>query len=169
MENSQKAIKGYQTGLTEPAAMAKKTDAEKKMRAAIDANPKQKAEFGAAWDEIAKAMQVQRDIFNQLQYIERGSGFRSDLSSKAHDLVRLAAEKQKPNAERLREYRESALPSLEQGLLSTAPVYKSLDLVTLSDSFGNMAQRLGADDPTVKRVLNGKSPDEAAAYYINGS
>jgi len=168
-ENSQKAIKGYLTGLTDPAAMARKSDAEKKMRAAIDANPKQKAEFAAAWDEIAKAMQVQREIFPQLQYIERGSGFRSDLSLKAKDLVRLAAEKAKPNSERLREYRDSALPSLEQELLSPAPLHKSLDIVTLSDALGDMQQRLGASDPTVKRALNGKSPDDAAAYYINGS
>ncbi|MDP9266786.1 MAG: S46 family peptidase [Acidobacteriota bacterium] len=168
-ENSQKAIKGYQSGLTDPDATAKKAMAETKMRANIDADPKQKAEFGGAWDEIAKAMQVQRDIFFPLQYIERGSGFRSDLSAKAHDLVRLAAEKQKPNAERLREYRESALPSLEQELLSTAPLYKSLDIVTLSDALADMQQRLGPSDPTVKRALNGKSPDDAAAYYINGT
>ncbi|MBI2677809.1 MAG: S46 family peptidase [Candidatus Koribacter versatilis] len=168
-ENSQKAIKGYQSGLTDPTAMSRKTDAEKKMRASIDADPKEKAEFGGAWDDIAKAMQVQRDIFFQLQYIERGSGFRSELSGKARDLVRLAAEKQKPNAERLREYRESALPSLEQELLSTAPIYKALDVVTMSDALADMAQRLGPNDPTVKRALNGKSPDEAAAFYINGS
>jgi len=168
-ENSQKAIKGYQTGLTDPAAMARKTEAEKKMRAAIDANPRQKAEFAAAWDDIAKAMQVQRDIFNQLQYVERGSGFRSDLALKAKDLVRVAAEKAKPSSERLREYRDSALPSLEQELLSPAPIHKSLDIVTLSDALADMQQRLGANDPTVKRALNGKSPDDAAAYYINGS
>ena len=168
-ENSQKAITGYQSGLTNQDLMARKAESEKKMRAGIDSDPKKKAEFGAAWDEIAKAMQVQRDIFNHLQYVERGSGFRSELSGKAHDLVRVAAEKQKPNAERLREYRESALPSFEQELLSTAPIYKSLDVLMMTDALADMAQRLGPNDPVVKRALQGKTPEEAAKFYIEGS
>lgn len=168
-ENSQKAVLGYQSGLLDQQLMARKADSEKKMRSGIDADPKKKAEFGAAWDEIAQAMKVQRDIFNHLQYVERGSGFRSELSGKAHELVRLAAEKQKPNGERLREYRESALPSLEQDLLSPAPIYKSMEILLLSDALADMAQRLGPNDPVVKRALQGKSPAEAAKFYIEGS
>ena len=168
-ENSQKAIKGYQSGLVDKVTMAKKAAGEQKMRAAIDADPQKKAQFGAAWDEIAKAMQVQREIFPQLQYVERASGFRSDLVLKAKDLVRLAAEKQKPNSERLREYRESALPSLEQEVLSTAPIYKSLELLVLTDALGDMLSALGPDDPTVKRALNGKTPAEAAQYYVSNT
>jgi len=168
-ENSQKAVTGYQSGLLDKQLMAAKAANEKKMRAAIEADPKKKAEFGGAWDEIAKAMQVQREIFNHLQFVERGAGFRSEMSGKAHELVRLAAEKQKPNAERLREYRESALPSLEQELLSPAPIYKSMELVLLSDALAELAQRLGPDEAVVKRALMGKTPEEAAAFYINGS
>ena len=42
----------------------------------------------------------------------------------ARHLVRLAAEQPKPNAERLREYRDSALESLEFQLFSPAPIYR---------------------------------------------
>ncbi len=52
----------------------------------------------------------------------------------ARALVRVTAEKQKPNPQRLREYTEARLPSLEQQLFSTAPVYRSLEVATLAES-----------------------------------
>ena len=73
-------------------------------------------------------------------------------------LSELAEEKTKPNEKRLREYRDSALPSLEQELFSSAPIYKSLDTVTLADSLAQMQEALGADNPAVKKVLNGQVP-----------
>jgi hypothetical protein len=168
-ENSYKATIGYNSGLTNAELMAKKAAAEKEMRAAVDADAGKKAEFGRAWDDVAQAMKTQREIFWALQYVERGAGFRSQLSGKAHELVRLAAEKQKPSGERLREYRESALPSLEQELLSTAPVYKELELLLMTDALADMQKRLGADHPVVKRALNGRSAADAAHAYIAGT
>ncbi len=48
--------------------------------------------------------------------------------------MRVTAEKEKPNPQRLREYTDARLPSLEQQLFSTAPVYRSLDVATLTES-----------------------------------
>src|SRR5208283_3514624 len=56
-----------------------------------------------------------------------------------------------------------------QQLFSTAPIYRSLDVVLLSESLTLMKDKLGADDPTVQRALHGKSPAEAARAYIDGS
>ena len=53
----------------------------------------------------------------RLTYVERMRGFSSDLAQYARNLVRAAEEKPKPNGDRLREYRDSALPSLEQELV----------------------------------------------------
>ena len=53
--------------------------------------------------------------------LERGDAFDSELFRIARHLVRLAAELPKPNAERLREYRDSALESLKFQLFSPAP------------------------------------------------
>ena len=77
-----------------------------------------------------------------MTYIERNRGFNSKLAYFARWIVRATAEKTKPNELRLREYRDSALPSLEQELFSTAPIYKSLETVTLADSFAADAGRL---------------------------
>ena len=84
-------------------------------------------------------------------------------------LVRAAEEKPKPNGDRLREFRDSGLPSLEQQLFSTAPVYKSLDTVLLADSLAEMQDTLGKDNPDVQKVLNGKTPADAAKDMIAGT
>ena len=137
--------------------MAKKAADENAMRQAVASDPKKKAEFGDPWSEIGKAMDVQKQIYLPLTYLERRGGFRGDLAGIARVLVRAAEEKTKPNGDRLREYRDSALPSLEQDLFSSAPIYKSLETPLLADSLAEMKEKMPGD-PVVSRVLNGKTP-----------
>jgi len=168
IENSLKAIKGYQSGLLDPALMAKKTAEENSMRQAVASDPKKKAQFGDPWSELSKAMDVQKQIYLPLTYLERRSGFRGDLAGIARALVRAAEEKTKPNGERLREYRDSALPSLEQDLFSTAPIYKSLETAVLADSLAEMKEKM-PNSPVVSRVLNGKVPADLAKSLIENT
>ncbi len=135
LQNSQKAFTGYDSGLLDKAIMEAKAAEEAKLQAAYKANPKN-AGASNPWDEVAQAMKLQRDIYLQLTYLERLRGFASGLPQIARVLVRAAEEKPKPNSDRLREYRDSALPSLEQQLFSTAPVYKNLDTVLASGVAG---------------------------------
>ena len=168
IENSLKAFKGYQTGLLDKNLMAKKAADEAGMRQAIASDPKKKSQFGDPWPEISKAMDVQKQIYYPLTYLERRGGFRGDLAGFARVLVRVAQEKTKPNGERLREYRDSALPSLEQDLFSAAPIYPSLEKVLLTDSLAEMSENMPGN-PLVKRVLNGQTPAQLAANLISGT
>lgn len=165
LQNSQKAITGYQSGLLDKAIMDAKGSDESKLRAAFKADPKN---TGAAdpWDEIAQAMKTQKEIFPNLTYLERMRGFSSRLAQIARVLVRAAAEKPKPNQDRMREFRDSNLPSLEQQLFSTEPIYKNLDTALLSDSLSEMQDALGRDNPEVQKVLQGKAPADAAKELI---
>jgi hypothetical protein len=163
LQNALKAFTGYLGGLENKDEMAKKASQEEQMRATFK---KQNSNAGDPWDEIAHAMKVQKDMYLPLTYVERLRGFNSELARFARDLVRVSAEKTKPNGERLREYRDSSLPSLEQELFSTAPIYKSLETVTLADSLAQMQQALGADSDAVKKTLNGKTADEVAKDAI---
>jgi hypothetical protein len=166
LENSQKAITGYLEGIRDQAAMSKKNLAEREQEKHYrEKNPA----ASNPWEEIASAVKVEREIYDQLTYVERARGFYSSLAVMARNLVRVAAEKAKPNGDRLREYRDSALPSLEQRLFSTAPVYKNMESVTLAGSFSQMLDALGAGDPAVKAALNGKSPEEAGRELISGT
>jgi hypothetical protein len=169
VENSIKAYKGRRSGLNDKELMDTKAAAEQKLRAAVDADPKLKTAYGPAWDEIAKTVEVRKQLFYRFTFIERALGFNSQLAQFARTIVRVTVDKQKPNPQRLREYSEARLPSLEQQLLSTAPVYRSLDVATLTESLTLMQEKLGPDDLTVQRALNGKTPAEAAKAYIDGS
>ena len=168
LQNSQKAITGYQSGLLDKTIMDQKAADEAKLRAAFKADPKN---AGAAdpWEEVAQAIKTQESIYPNLTYLERMRAFSSRMPQLARVLVRAAAEKPKPNPERLREFRDSALPSLEQQLFSTEPIYKNLDTVLLADSLSEMEEALGKDNPDVQKVLQGKSAAEAAKDLIAGT
>ena len=168
LQNSQKAITGYQSGLLDKAIMDAKTADEAKLRASFKADPKN---AGAAdpWDEIAQAITVQQSIYPNLTYLERLRGFNSHLAQLARVLVRAAAEKPKPNQERMREFRDSNLPSFEQQLFSTEPIYKNLEIALLTDSLSEMQDALGRDNPDVQKVLQGKAPADSAKDLITNT
>ena len=83
-------------------------------------------------------------------------------------LVRLAEESTKPNAERLKEYRESGLKSLELELFSPAPIYPEFEEAKLAHSLAEWKKAM-PDDPLVERVLHGRSPAEAAREFVRGT
>jgi Peptidase S46 len=170
-QNSQKAFTGYQSGLVDQAIVGAKSADETHLRQYYKTTTRN-AGAPDPWDEIAQAMKLQRDIYPQLMYLERLRGFvlgSSGLPVTARTLVRAAEEKPRPNADRLREFRDSALPSLEQQLFSTEPVYKKLETVILADSLAEMQEKLGSDNPDVQKVLNGKTPADAAKDMIAGT
>jgi peptidase S46-like protein len=168
LQNAQKAITGYESGLLDKAIMDAKAADETKLRAVFKADPKN-AGTADPWQEIAEAMKLQRSIYPNLMYLERLRGFAGHLAMTARSLVRVAAEKPKPNQERMREFRDSNLPSFEQMLFSTEPIYKNLDTVLLADSLSEMQDALGKDNPDVQRVLQGKTPADAAKDLITNT
>src|SRR5262249_33495837 len=107
IENGLKAFEGYLRGLRDKDFMATKAASEKALLAAIQADPKLKDKYGNVFDTIAKVQQVERAIYPRYSVLERNLG--GDLLWTARQLVRLPAEKQLPDDQRLREYRESGL------------------------------------------------------------
>jgi hypothetical protein len=166
LQNSFKAVTGYLGGLNDKQEMDKKAADQEKQRAAFKAKNPNRPD---PWTEISNAVKVEKEIYAPLMYLERLRGYNSELAQIARRLVRATEEKTKPSNERLREYRESNLPSLEQQMFSSAPIYKSLETVTLADSLAQMQQALGAENPDVQKSLNGKTPEEAAKEAIAGT
>ena len=167
-QNSQKAITGYQSGLLDKSIMDGKWADETKLRAAFKADPKN-AGATDPWEEIAQAIKTQKSIYPELTYLERMRGFSSRLAQIARVLVRAAEERPKPNQDRMREFRDSALPSLEQQVFSTEPTYKNLETTLLTDSLSEMQEALGKDNPDVQKVLQGKTPSDAAKDLISNT
>jgi len=159
VQNSRKAYTGMLQGLQDPAFLASKQQNEKDLldRVRKDAELKKHAD---AWKTI-------EDVTNRRgETLGQTASFSTRYYSIAETLVFMAAEDQKPNAERLREYRESNRESLEQQLFSPAPIYEDLALVKLEDSLALFCERRGGDHPLIQKVLAGKSPKARAAELV---
>jgi hypothetical protein len=168
-QNSLKARSGGLDGLFDPAIMARKAENERALRERVGSDQQKQAVVGAAWDKIAAAQQVAARISKPYNFLERGFAFDSHLFAIARTLVRLAEEKGKPNPDRLREYRDSALDSLRLGLFSDAPIYPDYEKAKLAHSLAFWKRTMGAGDPMVERVLRGRTPDQAAEDLVNGT
>jgi hypothetical protein len=169
IENSYKALVGQREALVDRDFFAKKVAEEQKLRDWVKADPARQKRFGQAWDDIAKATDVLRDLRFRLRLLEQRAGMESDLFDYARLLVRSAEEQSKPNERRLEEYAEARRPQLEQGLFSPAPVYPRLEEALLSYYLTKLREQLGPDDPVVKKVLGKQSPESLARKLVAGT
>ena len=92
-----------------------------------------------------------------------------DLFGYAITLVRAAAERGKPNAERFPGYSDSQLPLVEKRLLDQKPIYPWLDQLMMEWSLSKSREYLGADDPQTKLLLGKESPEGLAARLVAGT
>ena len=166
LENALKAYTGQLAALRDEAAMAKKREQEQELRRKIAADPQLAREVGRSFEDIQEA---------QARYDKRIAEFRygsfgwSKLLSTAGQIVRYAEETAKPDAQRLPEYTSAGLASLENRLLSPAPIHKDLEIAVLADQLEGARQALGADHPYVKTVLGGRSAAEVAREAVEGT
>jgi len=137
------------------------------LKAKVDGDPKMKAEYGAAWDNIKAAVDHTKLIRDRYNMLETGRGFDSELFRDARALIRYAEESAKPDNQRLREYTDANFPAVKQGLLSTAPIYPEFEKTTFRFSLTLVQRLLGPDDATVKTVLGSKSPADLAADLVD--
>ncbi|HEY7638461.1 MAG TPA: S46 family peptidase [Steroidobacteraceae bacterium] len=169
LENAIKVYRGLQSALLDDALMQQKAAQERALRTQVAADAKLAQQTGSAWDDIARAQARYREIYDRYAYLESGTGFNSKLFGYARQLVRGAAERGKPNEQRLREYADSNLPKLSAGVLATVPIYPQYEQLTLSFSLDKMREVLGPDDEVVRRLMSQESPDSLAAKLIGGS
>jgi hypothetical protein len=169
VQNALKVYRGQLKGLKDPALMARKTKEEQAMRKAVAANPEWQKQYGGAWDAIAAAHKAYPTYIRERRIFDQGGGFNTVLFGYARTLVRMAEESKKPNAERLPEYTDARRASLELALFSPAPIHEDFEKLKLADSLGFMVELVGADNPLVKGVLAGKTPEARADELISGT
>jgi hypothetical protein len=168
-QNSRKARTGIFAGLQDLRLMDAKRAAEAELRAAVAAKPEWHAQWGDAWDRIAGAERAYASFYTRYASPGVGRVGMGTLFGVARQLLRVAEEKPKESAKRLREYRDSALPSLELGLFSPAPVYTALEIDWLASSLQLIGEMLGGDDPSVKKALGGLPPRLRAEQLVLGT
>src|SRR2546421_876333 len=113
IQNSLKVYRGQLAGLKDKTLMDRKTNDEAALRKWIAADPERQRKYGDAWDAIAKAHQNYSSYARERRIFDLGGGFNTILFGYARTLVRMAAEKEKPNADRLPEFTDARLPAMQ--------------------------------------------------------
>lgn len=163
VENAYKALWGRRMALADAEGFARVTAAEADLQARVRRNAASQRATGDAWGEIAAAQNAYRDIYYPYQYLEVRAGERSILFGYARDLVRAAAERAKPDAERLPRYTNARLPSVEQFINAQRPIEPAFERIHLELWLSKMREMLTVDHPVVRRVLGSESPEALAA------
>lgn len=166
--NSRKAYLGEYAGILDPELLARKRAAEDRLRQAVAADARWK-EAAGAWDRIASAQRAIAEHARRYNLLEGGQAFSGKLFPIARTLLRAAAERPKPNAERLREFGEAGRDSLEFELFSEEPLYDDYEQLRLANSLTWLVAQLGSGDDTVRRILGGKAPEARAAELVRAT
>ncbi|MGD9898903.1 MAG: S46 family peptidase [Calditrichaceae bacterium] len=164
LSNAIKAWTGEYNGLLDESLMKKKNKDEEEFKALVNSKPEWKKEYGSAWDEISAAENTMVGLLKPLRY-RSVSGSR--MFALAETIVKYAAEINKPDGERLEGFHDSQLESSLFYLLSPAPVYPELEKMMIADGLRESLENLGEEDPFIKTVLNGKSPEAVAAGLLD--
>ncbi|MET0905668.1 MAG: S46 family peptidase, partial [Tardiphaga sp.] len=112
-----------------------------------------------------QAVAAQRALDSENRYAEPDG----DLFDYALTLVRAAAERTKPNGDRLPGYSDSALPLKEKQLLDERPITPWLDALLMESSLSKAREYLGTDHPQARMLLGKESPEGLAARLVNGT
>jgi hypothetical protein len=165
LQNSLKVYVGRQEALSDKAILAKKQAEEDDLRAKVKANPELEKEYGDAWDEIAKAVDLAKPEFKK-QLFRRGD---SQLFTLAMEIVQYVAEVKKPDGDRLPQYHEAGLDSLRYQMLSPAPVYPSVEKMFMKNALNLAKEQLGADDAYLQAIVQGGGIDKTVDALVDGT
>lgn len=169
VQNSRKARTGILAGLQDARLMDEKRRKEKELRAAVAAKPEYQKQWGDAWSQIEGAEKAYASFYQRYSAPGVGRGGFGQLFGFARTLLRAAEEKPKGSSLRLREYRDSALASLELALFSPAPIYPAYEIDTVASGLQLLVELLGGNDPLVVQALAGLPPRLRAEQLVLGS
>jgi hypothetical protein len=167
LENTYKELLGEQQALVDPQFFGEKVSEERALRAAVAKNKELEAQYGSAWDALAGVQARKAQLRATQTYI--ASGPSSRLFGYARTLVRLAAEKAKPEAQRLPGFDDISLTAMTRRLQARAPVYRGSEELQLTYWAKRMREELGPDDAFVKTVLGAQSPTQWAHALVAGT
>jgi hypothetical protein len=168
LANSYKSNAGKLIGLKDDRLMARKQNFEKRLRNSVEHDPKLGTEAGKAWDEIAAAYKAWTPYEKPYEILEAPGAQGSSLFRIARQIVRLDAERAKPNDQRLAPYRDSSLATLEHSLYSPAPIDDGVEIAMLAQYLEEL-KSLGDREAPVKSILGSRTPQQAAEELVHGT
>ncbi|MFZ4121282.1 MAG: S46 family peptidase [Caulobacterales bacterium] len=169
VENSYKAMTGRRLALVDPTGFGQVETAQEALQTRIRRNRAMMTMVGDAYGEIERAAAAQRSFYLAHQYLEARAGGGSSLFNSARTIVRAAADRQKPDGERLRPYTEARLAATQGALVAPFAVEPELEEILLSFWLEKMREYLTADHPLVRDVLGRESPEALAHQLVTGT
>ena len=163
VQNSFKGLSGRRQALADPTGFARVEERQTDLQTRVRRNRAATREVDGAWEEIERAQATYRGMFYEYQYLELRAGERSQLFQWARDLVRGAAEREKPDAQRLARYADARLPSVVQSLRANRPITPEFEEIFLSFWLSKTREYLTVDNPIARRVLGDESPELLAS------
>lgn len=165
-ENTQKAVRGYRSGLLDSSIMARKAAFERDFRARIAGQPALRAKYGTAWDNIARAQSELASFAKESRF----HGFAgSTLLGFAGALVRLPEQAGRPDSLRLPAFRGDGLDRVRATLLRAQSLDTAAERLLLTAQLRLAQRNLPPTDPFLLAVLAGRSPEAAASALIGGT
>lgn len=167
LENSQKAVTGYNAGLIDASIMARKVAFEKDFRARILGKADLAAKYGKSWDNIAKA-QKELGSFAVAQQFQ-GFGGGSNLLNLAAGLVRIPEQEKLADSLRLPQYRAQGMARMKGQMGMNVPIDLVMEKRLLALQLTRAQGGMPANDPFLKAALAGRTPEAAAEALISGT
>lgn len=166
LRNAKKAVTGYLAGLRDSTLMANKRAFERDFRRRIAATPALRARYAPAWPAIAGALQEMRTIQRQVNWYGFGG---SSLMNAAGAIVRIPRQARLADSLRLPQYRGEGLENLRNAILGDIPVDPEAEKGMLQAWLTSAMKELPRNDPYLRTILAGRSPEVAAEALINGT
>jgi Peptidase S46 len=163
-----KSTAGLLIGLRDERLLMRKVNFEKRLRNAVEHDPKLGAEGGKVWDDVATAYKTWTPFERQYQILEQPAAQGSALFQIARQVLRQGDERSKPNEQRLPEYRDSALASTELALYSPAPIDDALETALLTQYLEEV-KALGEKEVPLKIIFGSKTPAQLAAECVTST
>ena len=165
LQNSLKVYLGRAEALGDKAILAKKQSEEDDFRAKVAATPEWKKAYGSAWDTIAAAEEkVKPEV--KAQFLRRTD---SRFFTIALQIVQYVAEIKKPDGERLPQFHDAGLDSLNHQLLSPAPIYPSTEKLFMAAALKLAQEKLGKEDAYVQAILQGGDAEATVNSLVDGT
>ena len=162
--NFLKSQNGKVSGLHDPVIMAKRRDHEQDFQAAIEADPTLRAEYGDLISRMAELQDQKRTRAPQLtSFLAMGHPTlgSSTVGRALAAFQYLSAQGQGAPPELIQQ--------IKTALEETPDQAREINESQLAERFRDFVRNFGPDDPFVQAVLEGRSPEVAAASLLDGS
>ncbi|HMD71910.1 MAG TPA: S46 family peptidase [Bryobacteraceae bacterium] len=169
LANEYKFAAGRLIGLQNDFLFARKANFERKLRSAVQHDPKLGVEGVKVWDDVATAYRTWgTSAERQYEVLESPGAVGSELFRMARQVVRLAEERAKPNDQRLAEFRDTALDSLEQSLYAPTPVEDGVEIALLTRYLDEI-KPMNEKEVPVKAIFANKTSAQVAEEAVHST